>query len=46
MSPAARSWGRRESDKTRPPEINMLVQLYRLPHGTEIKPDGTWSVVR
>jgi hypothetical protein len=27
-------------------EINMLVQLYRLPHGAHINPDGTWSVVR
>ena len=26
-------------------EINMLVQLYRLPHGTHIEPDGTWRVV-
>lgn len=27
-------------------EINMLVQLYRLPHGARIEPDGTWRVVR
>jgi hypothetical protein len=27
-------------------EINMLVELYRLPHGVHIAPDGTWSVVR
>ena len=27
-------------------EINMLVQLYRLPHGASIEPDGTWRVVR
>jgi hypothetical protein len=27
-------------------EINMLVQLYRLPHGTRIDPDGTWKVVQ
>ena len=26
-------------------EINMLVQLYRLPHGTRIETDGTWRVV-
>src|SRR5262245_13930780 len=27
-------------------EINMLVQLYRLPHGARIAADGTWSVVQ
>jgi hypothetical protein len=27
-------------------EINMLVQLYRLPHGTRIDADGTWRVVQ
>ena len=27
-------------------EINILVALYRLPHGTQLKPDGTWAVVR
>jgi hypothetical protein len=27
-------------------EINMLVQLYRLPHGARIDPDGTWKVVQ
>lgn len=27
-------------------EINMLVELYRLPHGTHIEPDGSWRVVR
>jgi hypothetical protein len=27
-------------------EIDMLVALYRLPHGTQLKPDGTWAVVR
>lgn len=26
-------------------EINMLVQLYRLPHGTRIDADGSWWVV-
>ena len=26
-------------------EINMLVQLYRLPHGAQIAADGTWRVV-
>lgn len=26
-------------------EINMLVQLYRLPHGAQIAADGTWKVV-
>ena len=26
-------------------EINMLAQLYRLPHGTRIDPDGAWKVV-
>jgi hypothetical protein len=26
-------------------EINMLVQLYRLPHGTRVDPDGGWKVV-
>ncbi len=26
-------------------EINMLVQLYRLPHGTQIATDGAWRVV-
>lgn len=25
-------------------EINMLVQLYRLPHGAQIASDGTWRV--
>ena len=29
-----------------PREINMLVQLYRLPHGAHIEPDGAWKVVR
>lgn len=27
-------------------EINLLVQLYRLPHGVRIEPDGTWKVVQ
>ena len=27
-------------------EVNMLVELYRLPHGVHIEPDGTWRVVR
>jgi hypothetical protein len=27
-------------------DINLLVQLYRLPHGTTIGPDGTWRVVQ
>jgi hypothetical protein len=27
-------------------EINMLVQLYRLPHGARIETDGTWRVVQ
>jgi hypothetical protein len=27
-------------------DINMLVQLYRLPHGARIEADGTWSVVQ
>jgi len=27
-------------------EIDILVQLYRLPHGTRIEPDGTWRVVQ
>jgi hypothetical protein len=27
-------------------EINLLVQLYRLPHGTRIDPDGSWRVVQ
>ena len=27
-------------------EINMLVELYRLPHGVHIEPDGNWRVVR
>ena len=27
-------------------EINMLVELYRLPHGAHIEPDGTWRVVQ
>jgi hypothetical protein len=27
-------------------EINMLVQLYRLPHGARLEPDGTWKVVQ
>jgi hypothetical protein len=26
-------------------EIDILVQLYRLPHGTQIASDGTWRVV-
>ena len=27
-------------------EINLLVELYRLPHGVQIDPDGAWRVVR
>jgi hypothetical protein len=27
-------------------EINMLVQLYRLPHGTRIEADGSWRVAQ
>jgi len=27
-------------------EIDILTQLYRLPHGTQIAADGTWTVVR
>lgn len=27
-------------------EINILVELYRLPHGARIEPDGTWRVVQ
>lgn len=27
-------------------EINLLVQLYRLPHGARLEPDGTWRVVQ
>ena len=27
-------------------EINMLVQLYRLPHGARIEADGRWNVVQ
>jgi hypothetical protein len=27
-------------------EVNILVQLYRLPHGTRIEADGTWRVVQ
>jgi hypothetical protein len=27
-------------------EINTLVELYRLPHGVHVEPDGTWTVVR
>jgi hypothetical protein len=27
-------------------EINILTQLYRLPHGTQIAADGSWKVVR
>ena len=27
-------------------EINFLVQLYRLPHGARIEPDGSWKVVQ
>jgi len=27
-------------------EINILVQLYKLPHGTRIESDGTWKVVQ
>jgi hypothetical protein len=27
-------------------EINMLVQLYHLPHGARIEHDGTWKVVQ
>ena len=27
-------------------ETNILTQLYRLPHGTQIAADGTWTVVR
>jgi hypothetical protein len=27
-------------------EINILTGLYRLPHGTQIAADGTWTVVR
>jgi hypothetical protein len=27
-------------------EVNHLQQLYRLPHGTRIEPDGAWRVVQ
>ena len=27
-------------------EIDLLIQLYRLPHGTRIEADGTWRVVQ
>jgi hypothetical protein len=27
-------------------EINILVQLYRLPHGARIESDATWGVVQ
>jgi hypothetical protein len=27
-------------------DINLLTQLYRLPHGTTINADGSWSVVQ
>jgi hypothetical protein len=27
-------------------EVNMLVQLYRLPHGARIESDGSWKVVQ
>jgi hypothetical protein len=27
-------------------EVNMLVQLYRLPHGARIESDGTWKVAQ
>lgn len=27
-------------------EIDLLVQLYKLPHGARIEPDGTWRVVQ
>ncbi len=27
-------------------EINLLVQLYKLPHGARIDPDGSWRVVQ
>jgi hypothetical protein len=27
-------------------EINMLVQLYRLPHGARIEPDGVWRITQ
>jgi len=29
-----------------PREINLLRTLYQLPHGAQVKPDGTWAVVR
>jgi hypothetical protein len=29
-----------------PREIAMLQTLYKLPHGAQIKPDGSWTVVR
>jgi len=29
-----------------PREVAMLQQLYKLPHGTHIAPDGGWSVVK
>jgi hypothetical protein len=29
-----------------PREINLLVQLYRLPHGTRIDSDGSWRVIQ
>jgi hypothetical protein len=27
-------------------EIDLLTQLYQLPHGTRIEADGTWRVVQ
>jgi hypothetical protein len=27
-------------------EIKMFKELYKLPHGTKVEPDGTWKVVR
>lgn len=29
-----------------PRELALLQQLYRLPHGARVEPDGSWSVVR
>ena len=29
-----------------PREINLLVQLYKLPHGARIDPDGSWKVAQ
>ena len=40
---AASGPARREAT---PAEVNMMRELYRLPHGARVQSDGTWQVVK